>query len=178
MLDKARKEELINELNNKLKGAKAVLFTDYKGMSVAELTTIRLTLRQSNIEYKVVKNTLAKRATEGTSIAVAKDVFKGPIGLIIGFDDPVAVPKQTFVLAKGNDKLKVLCGVIEGHLYSKDDLVKISKLPGREVLLAQLGGVMKAPATKLATVLNATVARFGYALNALKEKKSAAQTAA
>lgn len=171
-MDRRQKEELVANMKEKFSSVKSAILTDYKGMTVVDISNMRNVLREAQIEYKVVKNTLAKIASEGTPLMVAKDAFTGPIGLAMGFDDPVTVSKKMLELARKNEKIKLLSGVVEGQLYSVDELRKISKLPSREVLLSQLGGVMNAPAAKLATALNATVARFGYALNALKDKKS------
>jgi large subunit ribosomal protein L10 len=150
-----------------------VVFTDYKGMTVAEMTVLRTQLKQSDIDYQVVKNTLAKIAAKGTTVEIASDVFKGPMAVAIGYGDPVTVPKKVFGYSKGNEKLKVLNGLIDGRMYGGADLKKISELPSREVLLSQLAGCMSAPMSKLASALQATVSGLGYAMTQLKEKQAA-----
>jgi large subunit ribosomal protein L10 len=124
------------------------------------------------VEYKVVKNTLAKIAAGDTPVSVARDYFDGPTGVAIGFDDPVSIVRSVLDYSKENAKLVVKCGVIEGTLVQEKDLKKIAHLPSREVLLSMMAGVFTAPASKLAAGLNATVARLAYALSALKSKKT------
>jgi large subunit ribosomal protein L10 len=99
-------------------------------------------------------------------------VFVGPTGLAFGYDDPVAAAKKVLEFAAKNDKFKVKSGVIEGKLYSTDEIKEVSKLPSKTVLLSMLAGTFQAPATKLAGLLNATVVQLAYALEAVKNKKT------
>jgi large subunit ribosomal protein L10 len=173
-MNKKEKEAVVANLNEKFARAKAVVLTNFKGMSVAELSTLRVNLRSSAVEYKVVKNTLARIAAKGTPIETDKDVFTGSVGVAIGYDDPTIVPKKIFESAKGKDaKLKVLSGFVEGRLYNATDLKKIADLPPKEVLLAQIAGCFSAPMGKMAGLLAATISKMSNALHALKEKKSA-----
>ncbi|MBF0456498.1 MAG: 50S ribosomal protein L10 [Nitrospirae bacterium] len=173
-MNKKEKEAVVADLNEKFARAKAVVLTDYKGMSVAELSALRVNLRGSKVEYKVVKNTLATIAAKGTPVETDKDVFTGTVGVAIGYDDPALVPKKVFETAKVKDaKLKVLGGFVEGRLYNAVDLKKIADLPPKEVLLAQMAGCFSAPMGKMAGLLNATISKMVNALHALKEKKSA-----
>jgi large subunit ribosomal protein L10 len=147
------------------------VFTDYRGLTVAQLSDLRKLLREVNFEYKVVKNTLAKIAAEGTSVAVAKDSFVGPVGVAIGYDDPVLVVKKVLEYSKKNDKLKVNAGLVEGALCVGGDLKAMADLPPKPILLSMMAGVFQAPTTKMACLLNATLSQLGYALEALKNKK-------
>lgn len=171
-LNKAQKQEQIDALREKLISAKAAILTDYKGLSVAEITALRNELRKSGLEYKVVKNTLAIRAAEGTDKSSLKEHLQGPTGLLLGFGDPVAPAKAITEFAKKNDKLKVRAGVVEGQFADAAMLKSIASLPSREQLLSQMAAGFQAPATKMARLLSATVARLGYAFSALKEKKA------
>lgn len=170
-LKKEEKSQVVSELQGKFQKAKGIIFTDYRGLNVEEITGLRNNLRSAELEYKVVKNTLAKIAAEGTPAGAAKDSFTGPVGIAIGYDDPVLLVKKVLEYNRTNEKLQIKGGVIEGGVYSLDALEKISELPSREVQLSMLAGAMQAPAGKLARLLNATVARFVYALEALKQKK-------
>jgi len=170
-LNRSEKEQVINELRDSLSKAKAIVFTDYRGLTVAQLSDLRKILREGNFEYKVVKNTLARIASEGTSVSVAKDSFKGPIGIAIGNDDPVLAVKKVLEYAKKNDKLKVSAGLVEGTLYPAGDLKAIADLPPRQILLSIMAGAFQAPLSKMARLLNATLGKFEYALEALKDKK-------
>ena len=93
-LNKEEKGTAIAELKGKFSEAKAVIFTDYKGMTVAELSELRRLLRSGGLDYRVVKNTLARIASQDTPVAVAKDAFKGPVALAVGYDDPVTAAKK------------------------------------------------------------------------------------
>jgi large subunit ribosomal protein L10 len=150
-----------------------VIFTDYKGMTVAELSALRRLLRGSGVEYSIVKNTLARIASQDTPISVAKAIFKGPVAVAIGYKDPVMTAKKVTEFSKKNEKLKLSGGVIEGKLYSVGEVKAIADLPPREVLLSMIAGAFQAPASKMAAALSATVSSFAYALSALKTKKEA-----
>jgi large subunit ribosomal protein L10 len=148
-----------------------VVFTDYKGMTVAELTELRRLLKKSSLDYRVVKNTLAKIAARDTEVAVAESVFKGPVGMAIGYDDPVLVVKKVLEFAKTNEKIQVKGAVVEGRLCQPAEVKEIAELPSREVLLSMVAGAFQAPSSKMARALSATVSSFAYALKALENKK-------
>ncbi len=142
-------------------------------MTVVELSELRRLLSSGNFEYKVVKNTLAKIASLHTPVSVAKDFFKGPVGLAISYDDPALTVKRILEYSKKNEKLKVNGGVIEGRFCVSDDLRAVAEIPPRNVLLSMLAGGFKSPLNKLAGALSATVSSFDYAMNALKDKREA-----
>ena len=154
-----------------LSKSKAVVFTEYKGLTVAQIAELRRSLKEASAEYKVFKNTLVSIAAKGTPYESAKSVLSGPTGLAFGYDDPVAAAKKVLEFAGKNDKFKIKSGVIEGKLYSTDEIKEVSQLPSRTVLLSMFAGTLQAPMAKLAGVLNATVAQFAYALEAVKNKK-------
>lgn len=170
-LKKEEKGQVIAGLKDKFSKAKAVVFTDYKGMTVAELTNLRRSLKKSSLDYSVVKNTLAKIAAKDTSVAVADSVFKGPVGIAIGYDDPVLVVKKVIAFAKTNEKLQVKGAVVEGKLCAPAEVKEIAELPSREVLLSMLAGAFQAPMSKMASGLVATVSSFAYAVQSLQKKK-------
>jgi len=170
-LNKQEKSRIVSELQDKFGKAKGIVFTDYRGLNVEELTNLRIALRASAVEFKVVKNTLAKIAAEGTPVNVAKDIFSGPIGIAIGYDDPVLVVKKVLEYSKTNEKLEIKGGVVEGAVYAPAQIKAISELPPREVLLSMLVGAMQSPLSKLAGLLNSTLTQFMYAMEGLKQKK-------
>lgn len=141
-------------------------------MTVAELSELRRLLRDGNFEYRVVKNTLAKIASQGIPVSTAKDSFKGPIGIAISYDNPILIAKKILEYSKKNEKLKVSSGIFEGRFCELDDIRAIAELPPMKVLLSMLAGMLQAPLSKLAGALNATVSSFAYAMEALKNKKS------
>lgn len=164
---------MVAMLKEKFERAKGMVLAEYKGMTVDEITELRDVLRGSGIEYRVVKNTLARIASEGTPVEAAREYFTGPVGVAIGYDDAASVAKSALGFAKNNEKFKVTCGVVEGAYCDEGQLKRIASLPPKEVLLGMLAGAMQAPPSKFARLLSATVTKFGYALNALKEKKAA-----
>lgn len=104
---------------------------------------------------------------------MAKEIFTGPVGVAISYDDPASLAKKVLEFVKANGKLKIKGGVIEGKTCKTDDIKAISELPSREILLAMFVGTMQSPLSKLAAALNATMAKFIYALEALKNKREA-----
>ncbi len=142
-------------------------------MTVAELTDLRRLLKKSSLDYGVVKNTLAKIAAKDTGVAAAEGMFKGPVGVAIGYDDPVLVVKKVLEFTKTNEKLRVTGAVIEGKLCEPAEVKEIAELPSREVLLSMMAGVFQAATTKMAGALSATVSSFAYAMQALEKKKGA-----
>jgi len=171
-LNREEKKQNIEFLKERFARAKAVVLTDYKGTTVADISEARRKFRSANLDYRVVKNTLAKIASDDTPVSPAKDYFVGPVGVVIGYDDPVSVVKSALDYAKTSKTFVVKCGVVEGALVQENELKQIASLPSREVLLSMMAGAFAAPATKLAVGLNATIARLGYALAAVKDKKT------
>lgn len=171
-LNREEKKENIEALKERFSRAKAVVLTDFKGTTVAEISEARRKFRSAKIDYKVVKNTLAKIASDDTPISPARDYFVGPIGVLIGYDDPVSVVKSALDYAKTNNKFIVKCGVVEGALVLDNELKQIASLPSKDALLSMMAGAFAAPMSKLAAGLNATIARLGYALAAVRDKKT------
>lgn len=142
-------------------------------MTVAELSELRRLLKDKDIEYRIVKNTLSKIASQNTPVGAAKDSFTGPVGIAISYDDAVLTAKKILEYSKKNEKLRVGSGIIEGMFCAPDDIKTIAELPPRKVLLSMVAGVLQAPLSKLAGALSATIGSFAYAMEALKNKKSA-----
>lgn len=128
-------------------------------------------MKETDAEYKVVKNTLINIAAKGTPVESAKDFFIGPTGIAFGYGDPVSMAKKVLEFSLKNDKFKIKSGVIEGRLCSTEDIKAVSVLPSRKVLLGMLGGALQAPIANLAFSLSATINQFAHALGSLKNKK-------
>lgn len=172
LITKEKKSQQIAKLSEQFSKSKAIVLTEYKGLTVAEIAELRRVLKEVGVEYKVVKNTLCSIAAKGTPVELARDFFVGPTGIAFGFEDPIAAAKKILEYAEKNEKFKVKSGIIEGRLCTVADIKAMSKLPPKNVLLGMLAGAMQAPASKLASALNATLLQFVYALEALKNKKS------
>jgi large subunit ribosomal protein L10 len=170
-LRREEKKQVISGLKDRFEKATGVIFTDYKGLTVQEISELRKQLKEASLDYKVVKNSLAKRAIEGTPIETAKDVLAGPIGIAISYEDPAVLAKKVLAFVKTNEKLEIRGGVFEGKTCEMKDIKAISELPSREILLATFIGTMQSPLSKLVAALNATVSRFVYALEAVKNNR-------
>jgi large subunit ribosomal protein L10 len=174
LLKKSEKKQLVEELHQKFTDSKIVILTDYKGLNVEKLNQLRRKLTESNIEYRVVKNTLLVRASEDTDVALVKDQFKGPTAIALSYDDPVAPAKVLSDFAKDNDKLEIKVGVMSGRVLDINAIKSLSALPSREVLLSQLLSVMNGVPTALVRALNNVPEKLLYALQAIKDQKEAA----
>ncbi len=165
------KKAVVAEVSEKLSGAQAAMLAEYRGLSVAQMTTLRRKAHDSQVYLRVVKNTLARRAVEGTSFECLKDQMSGPLAFAVS-GDPVAVAKILSEFAKENDALKIKAGAMSGKLMSLDQIQALAVLPGREQLLAQLLGTMQAPVQKFVQTLNEVPAKFVRALAAVRDAKA------
>lgn len=128
-------------------------------------------MKEVDAEYKVVKNTLINIAAKGTPAESAKSFFNGPTGIAFGYGDPISMAKKVLGFSIENNKFKIKSGIVEGQLYSVEEIKAVSALPPRKTLLGILGGALQSPSTKLAVTLSATINQFAYALESLKNKK-------
>jgi large subunit ribosomal protein L10 len=152
-VDRNQKEQQISELHGMMSGATIAIIAHYKGLDVATATGIRKTCRENNIEYRVVKNTLAKRAAQGTDVAKIADSFKGPVVLILG-KDPVTPAKVMTDFVKGKeDKFELKVGVVEGQTVDAKGIEALAKMPGIQELRGMLAGMLNAPASKLVRLI-------------------------
>lgn len=174
MLNLDQKKALVEDLHTNLESAAVMIVTDYKGLNVEEVNDLRRKLKEVGVEYRVVKNTLLKRAAENTDAALATDFFVGPTSIALGYDDPVAPAKVLSDFAKDNPKLEIKAGVLSGKLITTDQITSLAKLPSREVLLSQLLSVMNGVPTAFVRVLNGIPAKLVYALSAIRDQKEAA----
>lgn len=169
-----QKIAIADELHKKFAKAKVVIVTDYKGMDVASTNDLRRKLRASGVEYQVAKNSLLARASRETMVETIKGQFKGPNAIALSYDDPVAPAKVLTDFMKGNNKLEIKVGVLDGKLLSFDDIKALSALPSREALLSQVLSVMNAVPTSFVRVLSGVPVKFLNLLQAIKDKKEAA----
>jgi large subunit ribosomal protein L10 len=167
------KKAVVAEVSERLSGAQAAMLAEYRGLSVAQMTTLRRKAHEGMVYLRVVKNTLARRAVEGTSFECLKDQMSGPLAFAVSAD-PVAVAKILSEFAKDNDALKIKAGAMSGKLMSLEQIRALAVLPGREQLLAQLLGTMQAPVQKFVQTLNEVPAKFVRALAAVRDAKAKA----
>lgn len=165
------KKQFVQQLQERMEKSKVVILTDYKGLDVAAMTELRSKLREVNVEYEVVKNTMLRRAAEGTDVAVISDQFTGPSAIALSFDDPVAPAKVLSDFAKANDKLEIKVGVLNGQIMDVARIKALSALPSREELLAQVLSAMIAVPTSLVQALSDVPRRMVNVLQAIKDQK-------
>ncbi len=174
-MNRTQKQDLVVELREKFQTAEAVFVSTFQGLTVAQANELRRTLEKEGAAHRVVKNTLARRAVEGTSYEVLVDQFTGPTAVTFAGRDVVATAKAIAEFAKAsNDALSVRSGALGGKLLSEADVTALSKLPGREQLLGQLVGVMVGPVRGLVGVLSGVPRTFVQVLHAIEEEKKAA----
>jgi large subunit ribosomal protein L10 len=169
-LQKNEKQDVIKELHEKFSRAKTAILTGYSGINVEQITELRSKLRQSKIEYRVVKNTLARKAAEGTAIEPLKDHFVGPIGIALGFDDPVAPAKVLQEFSKTQQKLELKIGVLDGKLLQQTDIKALASLPSLNALRGKIIGLLQAPASRIVGVLQAPGGQIARVLKAKADK--------
>jgi large subunit ribosomal protein L10 len=166
-----QKNEVVEKYTQKFKDAKCVYVAEFEGIDVATVTEVRKKFRDQNIEYKVLKNRLARISLNNAGISGLDEYLVGANTFIIGYDDPVIPAKILEDFNKKKEILKLKTVLFEGKVLPSEEAKNISKLPSREVLLAQFVGMLQSPMTKFAATISAPMQKLVGALNALKDKK-------
>lgn len=148
------KQPIVQVIADDIKDAQSVVLVDYRGLTVAQDTELRKQLREAGVIYKVCKNTMMKRAFEGTEFAGLEEYLEGPSALVVSKDDATAPARIICKFAKTAEALEVKAGVVEGNVYDAAGINELSKVPSREELLSKLLGSLQSPITNLARVLN------------------------
>ena len=170
-MNRTEKERLVSELKQKLEGATALYYTDFTGLNVKRMTDLRRRLRKANVEYVVIKNTLALRAVNESGLVGER--LRGPTGLVVA-KDPVAAAKVITDFAKENDKRPaVKGGVFEGKAIDTAQVTKLASMPSREQMLAELGAGLQSPMAAFVGALNGLLYMFAGALEALRVQREA-----
>jgi len=163
----------VNELKQKLGRATSVIVADYRGLDVFAVNALRAKLRATgSCEYRVVKNSILRRACEGTGVASIASHAKGPTALALAFGDPVALAKTLVDFAKQHEVFQLRAGVLEGKALDKSEIATLATLPSLSELRARLVGVLQAPAQKLVMVLSAPAAQLARLAEARSQKLS------
>ncbi len=148
------KQPVVQEIADNFKDAQAVVVVDYRGLTVAEDTQLRKTLREAGIIYKVYKNTLVTRAVEGTEFESLKDILEGPNAFAVSKTDATAPARILAKFAKTAPKLEIRAGVVEGNYFDENGMKAIAAIPSREELLGRLFGSMQSPIANFARVIS------------------------
>jgi large subunit ribosomal protein L10 len=172
-MKRADKETFIEDFSVRLEGASVVYLTDFSGLNVKSITTLRHRLKESGSEYLVVKNRIALRALQELQYPDLGEYLIGPTGIVIARDGVVESAKALTDFAKEHgDKPAFKAGVLDGNVLTAENIKRLATLPSREQLLAELAGLMQAPMAALAGVLEAKLQEMVGLLEALREQRS------
>lgn len=167
------KKAVVSEVADVAASAHSAVAAEYSGLTVEDMTNLRVEARKSGVYLRVVKNTLARRAVEGTDFECMKDSFTGPLILAFSQEDPGGAARVIDGFAKGNDKLVVKLVALGGKLLQPSDIKAVASLPTKDEAIAQLMSVMIAPVGKLARTLNEVPSKLVRTIAAIKDQKEA-----
>ena len=167
----AQKEAKIREMNDELTGAKGVLLADFTGMDVATVTALRATLREKGVSYRVVKNTLLKRVCEQRGLTPLVPYLEGPIAVAYSTESEVEPARIMVEFAKKHERPAVKAGIIGERLYTREEILAVAALPGRQELLAQVLGTIVAPLSQFLGCVNALLAAPAQLAGELEKQK-------
>ena len=173
-MQRREKEALVADLHEKFKGAKAAILTDFTGLNVEQITQLRRTLKKSAVEYKIVKNTLLRRASHDTDIELLAEYFVGPIAIALAYEDPVAPAKILLEFSKTQPALEIKAGMVAGAVMTPKDIKALATLPSKEVLLAKFLSLFKIVPTRLVQTLNNPIRRLVAVLDGVKRAREKA----
>ncbi len=171
---KEQKAEQVELLSEKLKKAKVAVLTDYRGLTVSQIHELRCKLRSCDVEYRVVKNTLARRAAEAAGVPALQSELEGPVAIAFGYDD-LSLPSKLIneFVRSTRLKLDVKGGLVEGRVFSPEQVKQLADLPSRETLIAQLLGTLQSPVGQLVAIMQTPHQQLLGVLNAYKNKLEA-----
>ena len=173
MSTKAFKSEKISQMKEKIEKAKVAIVTDYKGLSVEEITKLRRSIQKQDGDYMVTNNTLAKIAVKGTEYEVLADSLTGPVAIAFGFDDQVAPAKALAKFIKETKKGEILAAAMDGKLLSASEAKALATLPSKQEIYAKMLGCINSPASGIANSINAVMSSLTRAMAAVRDQKSA-----
>lgn len=173
MSTKAFKSEKISQMKEKIEKAKVAIVTDYKGLSVEEITKLRRSIQKEDGDYMVTKNTLAKIAVKGTEYEVLADSLTGPVAIAFGFDDQVAPAKALAKFIKETKKGEILAAAMDGKLLSASEAKALATLPSKQEIYAKMLGCINSPASGIANSVNAVMSSLVRAVAAVRDQKQA-----
>jgi large subunit ribosomal protein L10 len=165
------KAETVAAVQQRLKSAKMAIVTEYRGLSVGQITRLRREIRQASGEYQVIKNTLVRRALQDTVFGDLEKLLEGPNGWVFAYEDPVVLSKALIKFADDNDKLKIKGGVFEGRFMDTAGVKILSQMPSKPELQAKLLAMINAPATQLVRLMQEPGSRVVRLIESLRKTK-------
>lgn len=172
-LNLEEKKAVVAEISEQIARAQTVVVAEYRGLGVADMTQLRVKARSSGVYFRILKNTLARRAVQDTPFSGLADQMVGPLAYGIS-RDPVAAAKVLHEFAKGNEKFVIKAGAMANFVMSAKDVSNLAAMPSREELLAKLLGTMQAPIAQFVRTLNEVPTKFVRGLAAIRDQKQAA----
>ncbi len=166
--EKANKVAAVQE---KFKAAKMAIVTEYRGLTVAQITRLRREIRQASGEYQVIKNTLVRRALKDTAYGSLDHLLQGPTGWVFGYEDPVALSKTLVKFVEENEKLAIKGGLFEGEFMDQAKVKVLAQMPSRPELQAKLLALMQAPVVQLLRLIQEPASRMVRLVEAIRKQK-------
>jgi large subunit ribosomal protein L10 len=170
-ISRTKKEEIVLELHEKIAQSSAILLADHTGLKVKDITVLRRKLQDISVEYRVIKNNLARRAVKDTGKDQLGDFFDGPNSMVFLSEDVVEGAKVLLDFYKEHERPEIKIGFVEDRLYDRNELISIAKLPPRDILLTKVAGGLISPVNKFALLMTELIASFVRAVDAVKVKK-------
>ncbi|KAA8982603.1 MULTISPECIES: 50S ribosomal protein L10 [Gammaproteobacteria] len=168
------KKAIVAEVNEAASGALSVVLADYRGVDSGDMTALRAKAREQNVYLRVVRNTLAKRAVQGTDFECVSEVLAGPTLFAFSMEDPGAAARLLKDFSKENDNFEIKALAVGGELLGGEQIDRLAKLPTRDEALSQLAGTIQAPITKLARTFNEVPSKVTRAVAAVRDQKKEA----
>ncbi|KUO58216.1 MAG: 50S ribosomal protein L10 [Gracilibacter sp. BRH_c7a] len=166
------KQKVVDDIKQKMEGSTGIILADYRGLTVSQVTNLRVELRNAGIEYRVLKNTMVRRAANEIGLEGLDPFLEGPTAVAFS-PDPVAPAKILMEYSKKNKSLKIKAGILEGKVIGPEMIKDLADLPSREVLLSQVLAGMQAPIQGMVNVLQGPIRKMGYALEEVRKLKEA-----
>lgn len=166
------KQKVVEDIKQKFQSSTGVVLADYRGMTVTQVTNLRVELRQAGVEYRVLKNTMVRRAADEIGIQGLDEYLEGPTAVAFSAD-PVAPAKILSEFSKKNKTLTIKAGVLEGTVIGPEKIKDLANLPSREVLLSQVLAGMQGPLQGMVNVLQGPIRKLGYAMEEVRKLKEA-----
>ena len=173
MITRKQKEEMVSRISEDIKNSKLIILTDYRGLNVSAISSLRNNLRESGCKYKVVKNKLTKLAAKDAGVEGLDPFLEGPTAMAFNDSDPIEATKIMLKMAKKLEHLSIKSGVLEGRVLDIKEIEVLGDIPSQDILLSMVCGAFQAPITGLATALKGNINNLVYVLDAIRSSKEA-----